>query len=80
MIDTQNVERHADGAINFDFYRARAGKLRREAVRDAYARRRGLVRTMAALGMTGLVCLVVFSTGRPPHAVANVPAAAHLVR
>jgi hypothetical protein len=80
MIDTQRIERHTDGAINFDFYRARASKLRREAKRNAYARRPGLVRTIAAVGMTGLVCLVMFSTARPPHAVANVPAAAHLIR
>ena len=29
------VNRHADGSIDFDFYRARSAALRRQAMRDA---------------------------------------------
>lgn len=30
MTQTQNIRRHDDGSINFDFYRAHAAQLRRE--------------------------------------------------
>lgn len=34
MTDQTEVRRHADGSIDYDFYRARAHALRRQALRD----------------------------------------------
>jgi hypothetical protein len=39
MTDDQHVRRHSDGSIDFDFYRARATTMRRQAMRDAFARK-----------------------------------------
>ena len=58
---TENVHRHPDGAIDFDFYRAEAAALRRQALRE------GLGLQSAAVGAAVMVAAVGFATV-VPHA------------
>ena len=57
MDTTTSINRHADGSIDVDFYRARARALRAQAMRDACTMRRGIV-VLAVLGLAGLAASV----------------------
>jgi len=45
--DDQDIHRHVDGAIDFDYYRRQAARLRREAFRQMAFRMRAIVRYAA---------------------------------
>ncbi len=45
--DDQDTRRHADGAIDFDYYRSQAALLRREAFRHMAFRMRAIIRRAA---------------------------------
>jgi hypothetical protein len=58
MIPTDTIRHHSDGSIDFDFYRAGATALRRQAMQDGKVLRRmsGAVLTFAcALGLVTLM-------------------------
>ena len=59
MIGTENIRRHPDGSIDFDFYRADARALRRQAMRDAIAPRRVSVGALATA--VGFLCAFLLS-------------------
>jgi hypothetical protein len=50
-----DVRRHADGSIDFDFYRVRATALRRQAMQDGFT-----LRSVCAGALTMLGALTVF--------------------
>ena len=54
---TDEFRRHPDGSIDFDFYRARATTLRRQAMRDAFTLRTGSAGALVMAGALG--CAVV---------------------
>jgi hypothetical protein len=71
------VRRHADGSIDFDFYRKGATALRRQAMREAgmlKAVRAGLVAMAATLGV--VVLIAASSTPAPRGVAATVQTAA----
>lgn len=57
MGTTSSINRHADGSIDVDFYRARAKALRAQAIRDARTLRWGIV-VLGGLGLAGLAASV----------------------
>ena len=71
-IPTDSVRRHADGSIDFDFYRATMIALRRQAMRDTHVLRTaavGAVMTVAAMSfVAAILAMPTFSH----HATATV--------
>ena len=57
MNQTLNINRHPNGSIDLDFYRARAVALRGQAMQDAKALRWG-IGPLAALAIVGLLASV----------------------
>ena len=47
---SQDVRRHADGSIDFDFYRIRAIALRRQAMRDGFTLTSAFAGVLTMLG------------------------------
>ena len=80
---TDTIRRHPDGSIDFDFYRADAVALRRQAMRDAGMRnsvRRASVGVLTALAL-GISMLVAFAPRQGELvAKAGAPASTHTVR
>jgi hypothetical protein len=57
MTEPHEIHRRTDGAIDYDFYRARAVALRSQAIRDAFRRKSALKLTLAA--MVGLMAFAL---------------------
>lgn len=58
MTDTSTVRRQSSGSIDYDFYRAQAHALRRQALRDAAAMRSGSVGALVMAGALGFAIVV----------------------
>ena len=54
----QSVRRHPDGSINFDFYRASAAALRRQAMRDSPALRTASASALVMAGALGFAVVI----------------------
>jgi hypothetical protein len=69
MTQTHDIRRHPDGSIDFDFYRASAAELRRQAMRDNRTLR---VASAGAVVMAGAIgfALVVPSAPVPGDRIA----------
>jgi hypothetical protein len=61
---TDEIRRHSDGSIDFDFYRAEAGARRREAQRAAL--RHGAVGASVMAGALGFAVVIPASSGQLP--------------
>jgi hypothetical protein len=70
MNQTGNVTRHANGSIDFDFYRERAKALRSQALRDAQTLRWGI----AILAIVGLTVPLAFAPNQGVRFVAQAVA------
>jgi hypothetical protein len=84
MTHTDTSRRHPDGSIDFDFYRADAKALRRQAMRDV-GTLRGVRRASAgvlAAAVLGLTMVLAFAPRQDRNVVAeaDVSAALHPVR
>jgi hypothetical protein len=66
MTETLACRRHADGSIDYDFYRARAAGLRRKALGDFGARPASSVRPLVMAGALGFA-VVIPSIATAPH-------------
>lgn len=66
MTQTQDIRRHRDGSIDFDFYRARATALRAQAMRDAFKPKAFLGFTLITAAMVAAVVIAAFA---PAHRV-----------
>ena len=79
MTQTETICRHPDGSIDFDFYRAGATALRRQALRDSRVLRRGWLGTFAVAGALAWVTVIAAMPWRSVDVVASgvLPAAKH---
>ena len=64
-MNAYEIRRHPDGSLDFDFYRRRAARLRRRAMRDALkAKAAPLARVLVAAAILAVtVCLVPSADG-----------------
>jgi hypothetical protein len=83
-MDAYEIRRHPDGALDVDFYRRRAARLRAQARDDAVAKIVQLARAViAAVILVAALCLMPAADGTGwngartnPHATAGQPLAA----
>ena len=64
---SQDVRRHADGSIDFDFYRMRAIALRRQAMRESFTLSSACAGVLTMLGTLA----VFFHVAAAPMGVPN---------
>ena len=81
MTQTDTVRRHPNGSIDFDFYRAGATALRRQAMRDGATLRKALAGALVTMSVLGLVIGFAAPPRQASHAVtAAAPALIHPIR
>jgi hypothetical protein len=76
MTTTDTVRRHPDGSIDFDFYRAGATALRRQAMEDAFKLKsaaRLMALSAAALAVATLIAWAPGSGSKPVATAASQP-------
>jgi hypothetical protein len=54
----QDVRRHDDNSIDFDFYRTRSTALRRQAMRDAHTLRMATLGSLVMVGAVGFAMVI----------------------
>jgi hypothetical protein len=69
---SQDVRRHADGSIDFDFYRTRAISLRGEAMRDGLMLRYACAGALTMLGALAVFIHVAAAPMGAPNGLAAV--------
>ena len=65
-----DVRRHADGSIDFDFYRRGAAKLRRQALREAGTLKTVRTALLAMAATFGVVMVLAASSTPAPRGLA----------
>ena len=72
QVISQDIRRHPDSSIDFDFYRTRAIALRRQALRDASTLRSACAGVLTIVGALAVVFLVAAAPARAPNGSAAV--------
>jgi hypothetical protein len=67
QVISQDIRRHPDSSIDFDFYRTRATALRRQALRDATTLRSACAGVLTIVGALAVVFLVAAAPMRAPN-------------